>query len=73
MFLFAGYVGLRWYYDAGPSNDETLPFRSLIAMSVFSYITGAGGSAGLTAAVNSTAKSFPERLVSHFQYNRINS
>ncbi|KAF8580797.1 MFS general substrate transporter [Ramaria rubella] len=62
IFLLVGYSGLRRYYDAGPSNDEKLPVLSLIAMSLFSYMTGAGGNCGLLAASNSTAKSFPERL-----------
>jgi hypothetical protein len=65
VFLFAGYIGLRSYFDAGPSSEEVLPLFSLIVMSTFSFMTGTGGSAGLIAAVNSTAKSFPERLVSH--------
>lgn len=64
LFLFVGYTGLRGYFDAGPSSDKNLPLLSLIALSTFSYVTGAGGSAGLIASTNSTAKSFPERLVS---------
>jgi hypothetical protein len=63
--LLAGYTGLRTYYDAGASSDEKLPLSSLIIMSLFSYMTGAGGNAGLTAATNATAKSFPERMVNY--------
>ena len=67
LFLFGGYTGLRGYFDAGPSSDKNLPLLSLIALSTFSYVTGAGGSAGLIASINSTARSFPERLVSSIQ------
>lgn len=49
-------------YDAGPSTDDHLPFSTLLALSVFSYMTGAGGNCGLTASVNTVAKSFPEYM-----------
>ncbi|KAF8531646.1 major facilitator superfamily domain-containing protein [Gautieria morchelliformis] len=62
VFLFAGYIGLRGYFDAGPSSEDVLPLFSLIVMSALSFMTGAGGSSGLIAAMNSTAKSFPEHL-----------
>ncbi|KIJ24619.1 hypothetical protein M422DRAFT_274545 [Sphaerobolus stellatus SS14] len=60
--LLIGYTGLRSYFDAGPIGDDKLPTASLIALSLFSYMTGVGGNCGLSAAVNSTAKSFPDRL-----------
>ena len=63
ILLFTGYTGLRRYFDAGPSNDGNLPLFSLIAMSVFSFMTGVGGNAGLTSATNATAKSFPDYMV----------
>ena len=64
ILLFTGYTGLRSYFDAGPPNDENIPLFSLIVMSFFSFMTGAGGDAGLTSATNATAKSFPDHLVS---------
>lgn len=56
-------MGLRIFYDAGPATEAKLPLRSLVALSVCSYMTGAGGSSGLAACANTTAKSFSERMV----------
>lgn len=50
------------YYNAGPLTDDHLPLSTLLALSLFSYMTGAGGNCGLSAAMNSTAKSFPDHM-----------
>lgn len=63
ILLLTGYMGLKVFYDNGAVGDS-LPVSSLIFLSAFSYMTGAGGNCGLTAGANSTAKSFPERMVS---------
>jgi len=57
--LFVGYAGIRHYFDAA-SPLSTLQFCILV---MFSFFTGAGGSAGQTAGVNATAKSFPDLMV----------
>lgn len=62
LLLLVGYSGLWRNYNAGPSTDDHLPFSTLLALSIFSYMTGAGGNCGLTASVNTTAKSFPEYM-----------
>ncbi|KAF8522453.1 major facilitator superfamily domain-containing protein [Hysterangium stoloniferum] len=61
--LLIGYMGIRSYYDAGlAGSDNKLPFLNLVALSIFSFMTGVGGNCGLIAGTNATAKSFPERL-----------
>lgn len=62
--LLIGYNGLRLFYDQGVSEGETdiskLTFGALV---VCGFLTGIGGNGGLTSAMNSTAKSFPDSLV----------
>ncbi|EDQ98764.1 uncharacterized protein LACBIDRAFT_192361 [Laccaria bicolor S238N-H82] len=55
MFLLGGYSGIRHLYDEGIPDDAA----SLSTLGLF--MTGAGGNGGLTSAVNSTAKTFPDR------------
>ncbi|GJJ07849.1 hypothetical protein Clacol_002055 [Clathrus columnatus] len=62
LFLLLGYSGLWRYYNAGPLTDDHLPISTLVALSLFSYMTGAGGNCGLAASLNSTAKSFPDHM-----------
>ncbi len=57
--LFVGYTGIRHYFDAA----APLSTLQLCILVMFSFFTGAGGSAGLTAAINTTAKSFPDLMV----------
>lgn len=59
LFLFVGYSGIRHYFDAATSLS-TLQLCTLV---MFSFFTGIGGNAGLTSAMNATAKSFPDRMV----------
>ena len=54
-----GYTGIRHYFDAA----EPLSTLQLCMLIMFSFFTGAGGSAGVTAATNATAKSFPDLMV----------
>lgn len=57
--LFVGYTGIKHYFDAA----APLSTLQLCILVMFSFFTGAGGSAGVTAAVNATAKSFPDLMV----------
>ena len=57
--LFVGYTGIRHYFDAA----EPLSTLQLCILVMFSFFTGAGGSAGVAAAINATAKSFPDLMV----------
>ncbi|KAJ7070365.1 major facilitator superfamily domain-containing protein [Mycena belliarum] len=61
VFLFLGYTGIRHFYDAGVPPDSALSSLSMGLLIACSFMTGAGGNAGFTGAVNSTAKSFPDR------------
>jgi MFS family permease len=63
LFLFFGYTGIRHFYDAGVAEGSTLSSFSLGLLIVCSFMTGAGGNAGFTGAINSTAKSFPDKAV----------
>lgn len=64
-FLLTGYLGMRHFYDAGLPDGVTHIFpSSLVILSFCSLLTGAGGSGGLAGAVNSTAKTFPDKAVS---------
>ncbi|KAF9030349.1 MFS general substrate transporter [Hymenopellis radicata] len=56
--LLIGYGGMKHMYDTG-DGASTITFVLLL---VFGYMTGSGGNAGLSGAVNATAKSFPEAL-----------
>ncbi|KAJ7250422.1 major facilitator superfamily domain-containing protein [Mycena rebaudengoi] len=60
-FLFLGYTGIRHFYDAGVSPGSTLSTFSLGLLIACSFMTGAGGNAGFTGAINSVAKSFPDK------------
>ncbi|KAG6816234.1 hypothetical protein H0H87_007561 [Tephrocybe sp. NHM501043] len=56
------YSGIKYIFDSGlldaSATISTLMFCVLV---VCGYMTGAGGNAGLTGAVNSTAKTFPDK------------
>ncbi|THH17574.1 hypothetical protein EW146_g3249 [Bondarzewia mesenterica] len=62
VFLLAGYSGIRGVYDAGLDEGERLSNLHLSFMIFCGFLTGLGGNAGLTSAINSTAKSFPDKL-----------
>ncbi|KAF7368354.1 NmrA domain-containing protein [Mycena venus] len=60
-FLLFGYTGIRHFYDVGVEGDSSLSSLSLSLLIACSFMTGAGGEAAFTGAVNSTAKSFPDK------------
>ncbi|KAJ7235305.1 major facilitator superfamily domain-containing protein [Mycena haematopus] len=61
VFLFFGYTGIRHFYDVGVEVGSTLSSFSLGLLIACSFMTGAGGNASFSGAVNSTAKSFPDK------------
>ena len=67
LFLISGYLGMKSSYDSGPPPEtKSLPdfiFFTLIPCSE-SLLVGSGGSSTYTASVNSTAKTFPDSVVS---------
>lgn len=61
--LLAGYSGIRHFYDEGlPRGAKDMPTLSFLLLVLCGFLTGIGGNGGLTSAINSTAKSFPDRL-----------
>ncbi|KAJ7886216.1 major facilitator superfamily domain-containing protein [Mycena olivaceomarginata] len=61
VFLFFGYTGIRHFYNVGVENGATVSSLSLALLIACSFMTGTGGNAGFTGAINSTAKSFPDK------------
>ncbi|KAF8075790.1 major facilitator superfamily domain-containing protein [Lyophyllum atratum] len=62
VLLMTGYSGMRHIFDAGvPASSTTISSLTFYLLVLCGFMTGAGGSAGLTGAVNSTAKTFPDK------------
>ncbi|KAG8220377.1 major facilitator superfamily domain-containing protein [Butyriboletus roseoflavus] len=57
--LFVGYLGIKQMYDDGIGNDATVSVLHFALLVTCGFMTGLGGNAGLGAAINTTAKSFP--------------
>lgn len=67
LLLLVGYTGIRLIYDAGlPEDATTLSTKMFILLVACSVMTGIGGNGGLAAAINTTAKSFPDKVVRLF-------
>lgn len=63
ILLFVGYSGIRFIYDGGlDPRQTTITTFTFIIMVICGYMTGAGGNGGCSAAINATAKTFPEKL-----------
>ncbi|KAF8959541.1 MFS general substrate transporter [Flammula alnicola] len=62
VFLLGGYSGIRYLYDAGLLDGiVSLSTIGVGILVMFSFMTGAGGNAGLVSSVNATAKTFPDK------------
>ncbi|KZP22070.1 hypothetical protein FIBSPDRAFT_1043780 [Athelia psychrophila] len=59
MLLLCGYLGIRTIFDMGSLGTYLTVMFSLLVL--FTFMTGAGGNAGLVSSVNATANSFPDR------------
>jgi MFS family permease len=65
IFLISGYLGMKFFYDSGlPPEEKSLPNLIFAALIVCLFLVGSGGSSAYTAAVNTTAKNFPDKVVS---------
>ena len=65
IFLLVGYSGIKHLYDSGLLPDmSTLPVLSIFILALCNFLTGCGSFGGLTSALNSTVKSFPDKVVS---------
>ncbi|KAG8809163.1 hypothetical protein FRC17_003571 [Serendipita sp. 399] len=56
--LLFGYGGIKYFYD----QSTSLGLLGFSTLALASFATGVGGNSGLTAAMNTTAKSFPDRM-----------
>lgn len=64
LFLLGGYSGIRYIYDKGIPEDATsLSMFSFSLLILFGFMTGAGNNCGITSALNTIAKTFPDRMV----------
>ena len=61
--LLAGYLGIRHFYDGGLAEGEGISILSFCSLVFFAFLTGIGGNGGLVGALNTTAKSWPDRAV----------
>ncbi|KZP11884.1 MFS general substrate transporter [Athelia psychrophila] len=59
VLLLCGYLGIRTIFDMGSSGTHPMVMFWLLVL--FTFMTGAGGNAGLVSSVNATANSFPDR------------
>ncbi|KAF8681109.1 MFS general substrate transporter [Rhizoctonia solani] len=65
ILLSFGYGGIRAFYTGAialPESSAAQFNRSVAALFVLSFCTGSAGNAGITSAMNSAAKSFPDRM-----------
>ena len=61
--LLVGYLGIKQMYDDGIGNGATVSPLHFTLLVACGFMTGLGGNAGLGAAMNTTAKSFPSSAV----------
>ncbi|KAG8742355.1 hypothetical protein FRC10_001636 [Ceratobasidium sp. 414] len=65
VMLFFGYSGIRMFYTGAitMSDSSVAKFNGgVAALSFFGLCTGVAGNAGITSAMNTAAKSFPDRM-----------
>ncbi|KIJ21223.1 hypothetical protein PAXINDRAFT_107124 [Paxillus involutus ATCC 200175] len=58
--LLIGYLGIKKVYDDGIGDAATVSALHFAVLILFGFMTGLGGIAGMAAALNTTAKSFPD-------------
>ncbi|KAF8075793.1 major facilitator superfamily domain-containing protein [Lyophyllum atratum] len=62
ILLLAGYSGARHIFDSGiPASSTTISTFTFSVLVFCKAMTGAGSNGGLMSAVNSTAKTFPDK------------
>lgn len=64
ILLLSGYSGIRSIFDAGLGEEKYLSTLRLIILVLCSFLSGVGGHAGMASAMNTTAKNFPDHMVS---------
>lgn len=68
LLLLVGYSVIRAIYDNGAPSSGSISIFTFGVLVFSSFMTGAGGSGGLTSSINATMKSFPEGAVSQTVY-----
>ena len=64
VFLLGGYSGIRYLYDSGLAPDAlSVPAVIFYALLLCSFLTGVGGSGGISGALNTVSKTFPDQAV----------
>lgn len=63
MLLFAGYAGIRGVYDGAEDTEGPAGGGALLSLIFFELLTGIGGWSGYATALNTVARSFPNRIV----------
>ena len=62
--LLGGYSGIRYLYDSGLAPDAlSVPAIIFYALLLCSFLTGIGGAGGVTGALNTISKTFPDQAV----------
>lgn len=65
LLLLGGYSGIKFIYDSGiRPGTSTIDSFTFFCLVVCGFMTGFGGNGGLQAAVNTAAKTYPDRTVS---------
>jgi len=64
VLLLTGYLGIKGVYDASEDNTEPVQGRTLFTLILFGLLSGIGSNAGYSSALNTVAKSFPNKIVS---------
>ena len=62
--LLIGYLGIKAVYDASEDNTEPAGSGTLFTLILFELLSGMGSDAGYFGALNTVAKSFPNKIVS---------
>ncbi|KAF9652133.1 MFS general substrate transporter [Thelephora ganbajun] len=62
VLLLTGYLGTKGVYDASEGNTEPVKGGMLFTLILFGLLSGIGSDAGYSAALNTVAKSFPNKI-----------
>jgi len=61
--LLVGYTGIKYIYDDGIGSGASISPVHFAMLVMCSFLTGLGAIGGLSSAISTTAKSFPQSLV----------
>lgn len=61
--LFSGYMGIKAVYDSSEGIKVPAGSGTLLQLIFFELLTGIGGYAGYATALNTAARSFPNKIV----------